>query len=226
MSHPTQWPIVTLDGPAGVGKSTLARSVGDALGIPYLDTGAMFRSLALRLGEAPADLTDEAIRARCAATFSLEGVGARTLLRCDGVPVGDEIRTETVGMLAAKAAALPAVRDILKQAQRALGACTPLVAEGRDMGTVVFPEARHKFFLTADPAVRAQRRFLELQARGENPDLAALTEQIRARDALDSGRAIAPLRPADDAETIDTSHLDIEGVAQSVLGRIAARGGI
>ena len=137
--------IVTLDGPAGVGKTTLARNVAEALGIFYMDTGAMFRTLALRLGpgaeqRAAADLREAGRRW----VFSLEGQGSRTRLRCNGEPVGDEIRTEEVGMLASRIAAVPVIREILLDAQRSLATAGPLVAEGRDMGTVVFPQARSR----------------------------------------------------------------------------------
>ena len=143
-------PIITLDGPAGVGKSTLAKQVASILHIAYLDTGAMFRTLALRLGPDAAKLPDEELRERCRGfRFRLEGAGEKSVLLCNGEPVGDEIRTEEVGRLASRLATSPIVRDALKSAQRALGESTSLVAEGRDMGTVVFPAARFKFFLDA-----------------------------------------------------------------------------
>ena len=220
-------PIVTLDGPAGVGKTTLARNVADNLRLPYLDTGAMFRSLALRLGAGAEKLPAEALRGHCAEySFSLSGSGSGTTLLCNGQPVRGEVRTEEVGMLAAKLATVPEVREILKEAQRTLGAASPLVVEGRDMGTVVFPEARFKFFLDAAPEVRAARRLRDLQQRGENPELADLTEQIRKRDALDRSRAVAPLRPAADAHIVDTSALDIQAVLGVLLHHIQVHGGM
>lgn len=222
-----QLPIVTLDGPAGVGKTTLARRLAEALHLPYLDTGAMFRSLALRLGPDAASLTPEELRARCAAwPFSLEGTGAASRLTCGGAPVGDEIRTEAVGLLAARLGTLTAARDILKEAQQAMGERGPLVAEGRDMGTAVFPRAAFKFFLDATPETRALRRQRDLAARGRQEDLAVLTEQIRERDTMDRERAVAPLRPAEDALIVDTSGLDIEGVFRVLLGHIEANGGM
>ncbi len=219
--------VVTLDGPAGVGKPTLARRVADTLGAPYLDTGAMFRCLALKLGPGAERLPGGELRERCAAwTFSLAGSGSGTTLLCNGVPVRGEVRTEEVGMLASRLAAAPEVRDVLKAAQQAIGASTALVAEGRDMGTVVFPHAGFKFFLDATPEVRAMRRLRELEERGERPDLAVLTEQIRKRDAMDRNRAVAPLRPAQDAVIVDTSTLDIQGVLGVILHHISVRGGL
>lgn len=219
-------PLVTLDGPAGVGKTTLARRLAEALSLPYLDTGAMFRTLALRLGEEAARLSPGELARRCAAwPFTLDGTGAATRLSCAGEPVGDEIRTEAVGLLAAQLGTIPAARDILKEAQQKLGERGPLVAEGRDMGTAVFPGARFKFFLDATPETRALRRQRDLASRGRHEDLAVLAEQIRQRDALDRGRAVAPLRPADDALVVDTSALDIEGVFQTLLNHIEAQGG-
>ena len=219
-------PVVTLDGPAGVGKTTLARRVAEGLGLSYLDTGAMFRCMALKLGAGAETLPEEELRTRCAQwTFTLTGLGQQSTLFCNGEAVRGEVRTEAVGMLAARIATVPVVREILRTTQRAIGEHSPLVAEGRDMGTVVFPEARFKFFLDAAPEVRAMRRLHDLEARGQSADRASLTEQIRQRDALDRNRAVAPLRPAQDSLIIDTSHLDIEGVLGVMLHHINVHGG-
>ena len=215
-------PIITLDGPAGVGKSTLAKRLATILGIPYLDTGAMFRTIALRLGPGAEALPEDELRARCKAfRFKLQGGGEHSVLLCNGVPVGPEIRTEEVGRLASRLATSTVVRDCLKEAQRSLGE-SGLVAEGRDMGTVVFPTARFKFFLDARPEVRGMRRFEELQAKGEPADLAQITEMIRQRDDMDRNRAVAPLKPAADAVIVDTSDLGIEGVLKVLTDTVAA----
>lgn len=219
-------PIVTLDGPAGVGKTTLARYVARVLKRPYLDTGSMFRILALHLGEHAEKIPEPELRGRCMGyTFQLQGTGDETQLLCNGVAAGDVIRTEEVGQRASRLAAHTVVRDYLKEAQRVLGEFTPLVVEGRDMGTVVFPQARYKFFLDASPEVRAQRRFRELQARGEKADLAAIAALIRQRDELDRNRPVAPLKPAADAVLVDTSHLDVGGVLAAILEVIHRREG-
>ncbi len=224
--------IITLDGPAGVGKSSLAKRVAQALGVAYLDTGAMFRTVAMRLAQSGvldaaseaegASAAMESILQECA--FSLEGAGADTRLLCNGSVVGDEIRTEEAGMMAARAGRIPSVRAILCTAQQRVGACFSLVAEGRDMGTVVFPGAVCKIFLDADVAVRAMRRLLQLREMGEAADLAELTEQIRLRDEQDRTRNIAPLRPADDAHIIDTSRLTLEEVFTAIMELIEAAG--
>ncbi len=225
VSATSSLPIVTLDGPAGVGKSTLAQGVATHLRIAYLDTGAMFRCLALKLGPGAEMLAPEVLQERCAAwTFSLSGSGISSMLFCNGDPIRNEIRTEEVGNLASRLATVPVVRDILKEAQRQLGQNTPLVAEGRDMGTVVFPTARFKFFLDASAEIRAVRRMRQLEERGETVDLPLLTEQIRQRDSRDRNREIAPLRPAPDATVIDTSNLDVAGVLGELLHRITAQG--
>ena len=170
-----------MDGPAGVGKSTLAKRLATILGIPYLDTGAMFRTIALRLGPGAEALPEDELRARCKAfRFKLQGGGEHSVLLCNGVPVGPEIRTEEVGRLASRLATSTVVRDCLKEAQRSLGE-SGLVAEGRDMGTVVSPTARFKFFLDARPEVRGMRRFEELQAKGEPADCASQARR-RCRD--------------------------------------------
>ncbi|MDR2573704.1 MAG: (d)CMP kinase [Desulfovibrio sp.] len=213
--------VITLDGPAGVGKSTLARLLAEELAVAWLDTGAMFRCLALKLGPGAEKLAEDALRRRCATfSFSIGGRGKDTTLYCNGIPVGEEVRSENVGLLAARIAAVPAIREVLKQAQRAIGQTTPLVAEGRDMGIVVFPDAEFKFFLDASPEIRAGRRLKELEQNGEAVNPAELADRIRHRDNLDRNRAIAPLRPADDAVLVDTSSMTVEEVLNFMLRRI------
>ena len=169
---------------------------------------------------------EEELREKCRQwTFSLSGKGRASTVCCNGVPIRGEVRTEQVGMLAARIATVPVVREVLREAQRAMGEATPLVVEGRDMGTVVFPDARFKFFLDASPEVRALRRLRDLAARGVEADLVTLTEQIRQRDSLDRNRAVAPLRPAADAVIVDTSELDIAGVLGVLVHRISVHEG-
>jgi cytidylate kinase len=216
--------VVTLDGPAGVGKSTLARLVAERLGVAYLDTGAMFRATALALGDGAWDWPEERLRERLAGlSFTLRGAGGGSSLELNGRRIGPEIRTEQVGMWGSNLARLPVVREFLKQAQQAVGRASDLVAEGRDMGTVVFPDAGHKFFLDADPDERARRRWLQLRDQGQDADLAELARQIRLRDDQDRNRAVAPLRPAEDAVIIDTTHLSVDGVFEAIIAHFAAR---
>lgn len=217
--------IVTLDGPAGVGKSTIAKMLADELGIPYLDTGAMFRAAAYLLGDGSWQLPGGQLQEKLSMlTFSLHGSGADSWLEVDGKRLGDEIRTEEVGMWASNVAVVPAVRAYLKMAQVFIGNDSSLVAEGRDMGTVVFPAASHKFFLDADAEERARRRFRQLQDMGESPDLVELTEQIAKRDHQDRNRTVAPLKPADDAVVVDTTTLTREQVFERIMESIRGRG--
>lgn len=210
--------IVTIDGPAGVGKSTMAKLLAAKLDIAYLDTGAMFRATALFLGENGWILPAEEIEQKLEGLrFALSGSGSETVLHMNDRPIGDEIRTEKVGMWASNVAVLPVIRTFLKQSQQDLGARFDLVAEGRDMGTVVFPEATDKFFLDATVAVRAKRRYDQLVEMNSPADLEELKEQIAARDEQDRNRPVAPLRPADDAVVVDTSDLSREYVFQIML---------
>lgn len=211
--------VVTIDGPAGVGKSTLAKRLAEDLEVAYLDTGAMFRTLAVRLGpggveraERAGEFDPELASLLASGLFALEGAGAQTRLLYKGHLVGEEIRSEEAGMMAARIAVNAQVRDFMKKAQQALGASVSLVAEGRDMGTVVFPHALCKIFLDADPMVRAKRRYLQLLETGRACRLEELAEQIRQRDEQDRNRAVAPLRPAEDARLIDTSNKNIDEV--------------
>ncbi|NJB68195.1 cytidylate kinase [Desulfobaculum xiamenense] len=215
--------IVTIDGPAGVGKTTLARRTAQALGVAYLDTGAMFRTTALELGPGASDLADSELVARLQSLrFELSGCGEKSVLRVNGRIIGDEIRTEDVGTMASRIATLPLVREFQCTAQQAIGSGTSLVVEGRDMGTVVFPHATCKIFLDATPEVRAERRYHQLRDMGREADLAELAEQIRQRDDRDRNRPVAPLRPADDAVVIDTSSLDIDQVFEAILAAVRA----
>lgn len=217
--------IVTLDGPAGVGKSSLAKALADAFALAFLDTGSMFRIVGCVLGEAGLSLPESQLEAQMRKLeFTLEGSGSAALLLCNGKAPGAGIRTEEAGLMASRYAALPVVREVLKEAQRKVGARFPLVAEGRDMGSVVFPQAFCKFFLDADPAVRAARRHKQFLEQGRKEDIKELERQIRQRDEADRGRAIAPLRPADDAIIVDTSHLNMAEVLEKLCAYLQEKG--
>ncbi len=213
--------IVTIDGPAGVGKSTLAKTVSRELGVACLDTGAMFRILGCRLSAADLALPDgDLARLLAAFRFTLSGAGDSTALLCNGVEAGEEIRSEEAGMNASRIATMPVIRQFLKSAQQGLGREFSLVAEGRDMGTVIFPSAPFKFFLMARPEVRAMRRFKQYQEMGKPADFDKLLRQIMERDETDSTRDIAPLKPAHDALPIDTSDMSVDAIVGFMLGEI------
>jgi len=205
--------IITLDGPAGVGKSTVAKNLADFFGLAYLDTGAMFRAVALHLGEGAWTWPERKLEtALDSIHFHLAGQGPEARLTVNNHPLGQEIRSEEVGLWASHLGQRPEVRGHLKRAQQEIGRTTSLVAEGRDMGSVVFPAARWKFFLDATADERARRRWLQLTAMGHSADLDILTRDLRLRDDQDRNRSVAPLKPAPDAYVVDTTDLNLQQV--------------
>lgn len=212
--------IITIDGPAGVGKSTIAKQLGTILHIPYLDTGAMYRKLALYFENTLDSLSQKSLEQYNHLVFQLKGIGQHSILLFNGIPIGNEIRTEMAGTLASKISSFPLVRTYMKNVQQELGKHTSLIAEGRDMGTEVFPNAQFKFFLDANLFIRAERRFNQLEKKGDSPNFNEILRSINYRDECDRAREIAPLTPANDAIVIDTSSLDIENVLKIMLDYI------
>jgi cytidylate kinase len=214
--------IVTIDGPSGVGKSTLSRKVAAALGYTYLDTGAMYRAVGLRLQQLQIDLADEQAVASTLIDMDLQLFPAEQEdgdvgVVVNGQDVSSAIRTPEAGMLASRVSAVPAVRKRLTEMQQALGQKGRIVAEGRDTGTVVFPDARWKFYLEADIGERARRRVAQLRSSGQEVDCQELLAMIAKRDQDDQERTLAPLQKADDALSIDTTSLDIDEVCTKML---------
>jgi CMP/dCMP kinase len=219
MTEPT--PVLTIDGPSGSGKGTISRAIARRLGWHYLDSGALYRGVGLAAGWNDLDFSDHAALVRC--TFDTEvefrNDGDREpRVWVNGSDVTDELRTETAGAAASAIAAIPEVRTALRERQRAFRRPPGLVADGRDMGTVIFPDAPFKLFLTASAEERAERRYKQLKDKGVSVNLPGLLREILARDARDAQRAVAPLRPAEDAVHIDTTGLRIEEVIERVLG--------
>lgn len=214
--------IITIDGPSGVGKSTVSRVIAAKLGYTYLDTGAMYRGVGLyfhRLGIAAEDTSRIAPRLGEIELTLLpaESADEEVGVLLNGEDVSAQIRTPEMSMVASKISALPPVRGFLTEMQRKLAGSGKVVAEGRDMGTVVFPAAAFKFFLDADPKERCKRRVKQLKKKGIDADEAQILKMILKRDKNDSERAVAPLKKASDAQLINTTELPIELVCDKIL---------
>ena len=210
--------VVAIDGPAGAGKSTIAKLVAEKLGYAYIDTGAMYRSVALKFLQTGKDF-DEDFISELARTMVIEFKPEASVNRVfvDGQEVTDAIRSAEVTANVSRVAAIGAVREAMVAQQRRMGESGGVLMDGRDIGTVVFPNAQLKIFLTATVEERAMRRYKELIAKGQQVDLAQLKEDIASRDKQDSERAISPLRQAEDALLLDTSDMNIEQVTTKIL---------
>lgn len=210
--------VVAIDGPAGAGKSTIAKLVAEKLGYAYIDTGAMYRSVAWKFLQTGKDF-DEDLISTLAKTMVIEFKPEASVNRVfvDGAEVTDAIRSTEVTANVSRVAAIGAVREAMVAQQRRMGESGGVLMDGRDIGTVVFPKAQLKIFLTASVEERALRRYKELRAKGQDVDLAQLKEDIASRDKQDSERAISPLRQAEDALLLDTSHMNIEQVTAKIL---------
>ena len=217
---------VAIDGPAGAGKSTIAKRIARRLGYIYVDTGAMYRAMAYYLIENQVDAADkEAIAAACQyADISICYQDGEQVVLLNGENVNAYLRTEAVGNMASVSSAVPEVRKKLVELQQKLARETDVVMDGRDIGTVVLPDADVKVYLTASVETRAKRRFLELQEKGEPADLAKIAADIEDRDYRDMHRNISPLRQAEDATLVDSSDMTIDQVVQAIIDTAKAHG--
>lgn len=219
-------PVLTIDGPAGTGKGTIARHMAEILGYHYLDSGALYRILAYSSQQQQLEIDDtDALSAMCQSLqirFEVVSLSENVRVFVDQIDISDQLRTEECAARASMLAALPAVRSSLLEKQHAFRLLPGLVAEGRDMGTVVFPDAQCKIYLTASAHERALRRQKQLMKQGISASLDPLLKEIEARDSRDENRAISPLRPAADAVLVDSTDLSIEEVVQCVVALVNA----
>jgi len=217
-------PVLTIDGPSGSGKGTISARVANALGWHLLDSGALYRAVGFAASMAGLDLSDAEAVTRCAETtkitFRDPKDGGETRVIVNGLDATAEIRTETCGAAASAIAAIPSVRAALFDKQRSFRKAPGLVADGRDMGTVIFADAQHKVFLTASAEERAKRRYKQLKEKGLGVTLTTLLREIEARDVRDAERAVAPLKPATDAILIDSTGMSIDAVVAKVLALV------
>ncbi len=222
---PSQSPVITVDGPSGAGKGTLCMLLADKLGFHLLDSGAIYRVLALAAIHHGVDTESEDALVPLATHLDVQFIAEGDLVKVilEGEDVSGELRKEETGMAASKVAALPRVREALLRRQRAFSAAPGLVADGRDMGTVVFPEAEAKIFLDASAEERATRRLRQLQQKGVDVRFDDLLSEIQERDDRDRNRPVAPLRPAEDALVLDSTSMNIEQVVEKALHYIESK---
>ncbi len=218
-------PVVAIDGPAGAGKTTVTRRVAERLGYTLVDTGALYRTVALAAERAGVSWDDDAAVGKLAERLSEAGAvvfesaaGSQRVL-LSGEDVSTAIRTQQIAEGASKVSAIPKVRDALLEMQRAAGRAGGVVLEGRDIGTVVLPDAEAKFFLTASVEVRARRRYEELVARGAAADFDVIRDEVKSRDHRDTMRPVAPLKQAEDALLVDSSAMSIDDVVETIVSR-------
>jgi len=220
----TSIPVITIDGPSGSGKGTVAVRIAEELGFTLLDSGALYRSVGIAALRGEIDLRDHQQIAELARHLNIEfGVSSPDSVWLDGEDVSLEIRTDIGSELASQIGAIPAAREALYERQLAFRKAPGLVADGRDMGTVVFQDAIIKIYLTARPEERAQRRYKQLIDKGIDASLADLLRDLKERDARDSERPISPLKPAKDAVVLDTTDLQIDQVMEQVLDLVTVR---
>jgi cytidylate kinase len=222
VSADTDVPVIAVDGPGGSGKGTVTTRLADYLGWHFLDSGALYRLAAVAVMKEKVSLDDEIALGETAANldirFETSGDSVRAVL--DGQDVTELLRSEDTGVMASKIATIPAVRAALARRQRDFRQLPGLVADGRDMGTVIFPDAKLKVFLTASAEIRTERRYKQLKEKGESVNLTRLFREIKARDLRDQSRSIAPLRPAEDAVIIDSTEMSIDEVFEKIVSLI------